>query len=596
VGQTNVGIGGAAPARAASPVRVSARCALLGAVALLAAAPARAAVFVALVGDDAACAFRTSVLSNALQSAINAVPTTPTPGDSYIVRVARTGSYLATRVLIEDRTLVVQGGYATCASAAPDATNTTIDATGVAGGPLRVRGTTQRENVTLANLTLRGGTGTTGSGLEVSNADVTLDRVSATANSALRGGGIGVDGAGLGALVRLTGATRIFGNTVTQEGGGISCVRGARLEIETSAAISSNDAFLGGGIYLNGCEGYANSGAAGIGGLFINIGFNEATQGGGIFARSDLGSTLFRLGFGLGPEDPAPLLVSNQASTSGGAIFATGADTEIVVADTLIDNNSAGSIGGGIVANGGALVTVTRERRVCPRGDRCSTISNNTANSGGGALAQGGGVVVIRGTYVEGNSADAGSAATAQGTNGLIELRNSVVAVNRDGTSVFRVRDPAATGAARLLIDQTTVARNLDATRVIDVNAPGTVRVSHSIVNEIATMPVFDLPPGYVPETDCSMLHEIASAGTVDPLTVAFPIPGFVDGPGGNYRLRPTAEATDRCPAAIDSDPVDFERDPRPLDAPLPDLAGRYDVGFDEYNQRFFADGFETPD
>jgi predicted outer membrane repeat protein len=568
----------------------------LGSVLLMAGtAPSRAAVFVGKVGDDAACGFRTSVLPNALQAAIEAVPTTVPGGDLYVIRVARTGSYVGTRVLIENRSLRVEGGFASCTSTSTDATNTTIDATGSAGGPVRVRGTTQREEVTLANLTLRGGTGVSGHGVSVRNANVTLDRVSLTANSALRGGGVDVEGDGLGARVTLVGATRVFSNTVTQEGGGINCARGAELEIESTAAVSSNDAFQGGGIYLNGCSGYANSGAFGIGGLFVNIGFNSAEQGAGLFARSSLGPTVFRIGFDLGPDDPAPLLISNEADVGGGAIFATGADTAITVADTLIDNNSAGSVGGGIVANSEALVVVTRERRVCPRGDRCSSISNNSANSGGGALAQGGGVVVIRGTYVEGNSAAAGSAVTVQGTNGLVELRNSVVAVNQDGASVLQVRDPSAAGAARLLIDQTTVTRNLDAARVIDVNALGTVRVSHSIVNEIAAMPVFDLPAGYTPETECSMFHEIASAGAVDPLTVAFPTPGFVDAAGGNFRLRPTAEATDRCPAGAASDPDDFEGDVRPLDGPLGDLAGRYDVGFDEYNELFFAEGFETP-
>ncbi len=574
------------------------RCVALWVALLAASAPARAVVFVARVGDDAACGFRTSALPNALQAAIDTVPTTVPPGDLYVVRVARTGNYVGTGILVQDRSLLIEGGFATCASVAPDATNTTIDATGATVGPLRVRGTTEREAVTLFGLTLRGGSGTSGNGLLIANANVTLDRVSATANSALRGGGIEIVGSDLGALARLTGATRIFGNTATQEGGGISCERGARLEIDSTVAISSNEAFQGGGIYLNGCTGFANSGAFGIGGLFVNIGFNQAGFGGGaLYARSSLGPTRFTIGFDLGPEDPAPLLVSNEAVTSGGAIFASGADTEIVVADTLIDNNSAGSIGGGIVANGGALVTVTRVRRVCPRGDRCSSISNNTAGNGGGAaLAHFGGRLVIRGTYVEGNSADRGSAVSAQGTDGVIELRNSVVAGNRGGGSVLQVRNDSSDGAARMVVDQTTIARNLDATRVIDVNTLGTVRVSHSIVNEVATMPVFDLPAGYVPETDCSMLHEIASAGSVDPLTVAFPIPGFLDASGGNYRLRPTAEATDRCPAAFDSDPIDFERDPRPLDAPLPDLAGRYDVGFDEYNERFFVDGFETPD
>jgi hypothetical protein len=373
------------------------------------------------------------------------------------------------------------------------------------------------------------------------------------------------------------------------------------LQIDTSAAVSSNTALQGGGIHLNGCSGYANSGAIGLAGLTVNIGFNTATSGGGaIYANSTLGPTDFTIGLGLGPEDPAPLLVSNEPPAIGGAVFATGADTRLVIADTLIDNNTAGNLGGGVVAHGDATVLVTRARRRCPRGDRCSEISNNAAvNGGGGVFAYVGGHVVVRGTYVEGNSANRGSAAAVQAGNAVVEFHNSLVAGSRDGESVFLVREPAAIGPdfrARLVLEQTTVTRNLDAAHVIDVNTPGTARISHSIVNEVAAMPVFDRPAEYVPETDCSMLHEIASAGAVDAHTIAYPTPGFVDAAGGDYHLRPDAEATDRCARAGDTEAIDFESDARPFDGPLSDLAGRYDVGFDEFGDRIFADGFELPE
>ena len=49
------------------------------------------------------------------------------------------------------------------------------------------------------------------------------------------------------------------------------------------------------------------------------------------------------------------------------------------------------------------------------------------------------------------------------------------------------------------------------------------------------------------------------------------------------------------APAGASSDPIDFEGDTRPIDGPLANLGGPYDVGFDEYSERIFRDGFETP-
>lgn len=556
------------------------------ALSLLPAAPAGATVFVRLVGDDAACDYRTSVLPNALQSAIDSVPTTTAPGDFYVVRAARSGNYVGTRVLVEDRSLRMDGGFATCASTLPGTTNTTIDATGAGGGPIRVRGMASRENVTLVGLTLRGGSGTVGSGVSIRNANASFQGVTVTANSALRGGGVEVEGGGAGAVVTMLGATRINGNDATQDGGGISCSRGAVLQIAASVEMSSNTAAnAGGGIYIDGCSGYANMGAR----------FNESGSGGFLFARSDLAPTFLTIGYQLVPEDATPALLANEASVSGGAVFASGDDTTILLQDTRVSGNVAGSIGGGIVANSGADVEMTRVRTVCPRGDRCSLLSGNSANFGGGALANFGASLVIRRTFIEGNTAAiAGSAVSAQGSSGFIGIRNSVVAGNA-GPSVVQVRNPTSEGAARVVIDQSTIVANLDATELIRVNQLGTVRVSHSIVNDIATRPVFALPAGYVPETECSMFHEIASAGSVDPLSRAFAVPGFADAAAGNYRLRGTAEATDLCPAGASSDPIDFEGDTRPIDGPLANLGGPYDVGFDEYSERIFRDGFETP-
>ena len=59
---------------------------------------AEAAVMLLRVGAGADCDYRTDSLPNALQSAINAVPTSISTGDAYVIRVARNGHYAGAKV------------------------------------------------------------------------------------------------------------------------------------------------------------------------------------------------------------------------------------------------------------------------------------------------------------------------------------------------------------------------------------------------------------------------------------------------------------------------------------------------------------------
>src|SRR5690606_24104525 len=117
------------------PRRASTVLSLLALCSALACPPADAAVMLLRVGAGAQCDYRTDVLPNALQSAIDAVPTSIPAGDAYVIRVARSGNYSGVKLDLFNRGVIIEGGYATCSSATSDSTNTEIDAAGAAAGP-----------------------------------------------------------------------------------------------------------------------------------------------------------------------------------------------------------------------------------------------------------------------------------------------------------------------------------------------------------------------------------------------------------------------------------------------------------------------------
>ena len=68
--------------------------------------------------------------------------------------------------------------------------------------------------------------------------------------------------------------------------------------------------------------------------------------------------------------------INNTASISGGAIFKTEENEELIIDQNIYENNMANAIGGAIYASGmNSLVTVTD-----------SVFINNTAHSFGGAV------------------------------------------------------------------------------------------------------------------------------------------------------------------------------------------------------------------
>lgn len=559
-----------------------------------------AAVALITVGDDATCDFRTSVEANALQAAVDAVPLSVPEDDLYVIRVALSGTYNNTTVSVENRGFLMEGGYSDCNALSPSSTNTVIDAGGANAPVITIVNMGESKRVTLANLTLQNASGSIATGVSVENAEVDLRRVTLQDNTGgTFGAGLKISGGLLGATVRLFGSTSIINNmtSATGNGGGVSCTNGARLEVHSDVAISNNTASNGGGIYANHCSGFINAGATGFGGLFLNVGFNVATfGGGGVYLDSSFGPTDIIIGENLGSEDPRPLIIENEAAVQGGGIMAVGEDTSLTLRNAVVGSNSSGSLGGGIQARNGALVTVERTLTRCAGGPNCSDITDNEAPRGGGLSVSNATLTVSQTRILDNVATTHGSAIYMQSQNAMAHIENALI-VGNTGTSVIYSSDPMSSPPLATHIDllAVTIADNPNATRVIELNSDGTAFLGRTIVNAGGAVPVADYDGSNEPVVECGFVHN-SSMLTIGSGTTVSSTPGFLDAMNGDYRLDITSfvGAVDRCAADARYESIDLDGNSRPFDAPLGDVLGPFDVGAFEGNDIFFADGFEA--
>lgn len=573
---------------------------LLALCGLFACAQADAAVSLMRVGAGAGCDYRTDVLPDALQSAVDAVPTSIPAGDAYVIRVARNGNYVGKNVRVFDRSVTIEGGFDTCASASPGTANTEIDGTGAVTGPQVYidGGNEQRREVALRGLTVKN---SNGSGLFVRSANLRLDDVIITGNTATSGAGIRITGEWPGATLRMYGGSSLTNNTATTGGGGIHCSNQATLDLASDTAVIGNTAAgSGGGIYIHGCDATINSGGAGFAGLFLNISNNQAATGGGIAVSSSGTSVASNvvIGAGLSGSGPRPLIVNNTASGAGGGILALGQHVQVSLYDAIVAGNSVtapAGYGGGVVATEGANVGVARTHARCAV-EHCSRISGNSAAWGAAVAAIDGADVTVSGTRIEGNTAaQGGSAYLARRQNARLRSANNVI-VGNTGASVVEISPASATAprAASVLFLGDTLADNVDAVQVVAAHAEGQVAFGRSIVNASAAVPVATCSACVTQVTmHCNVFHSETNVAHRDGITSINANPGFVNAAAGNYRLHSAAWAIDWCPENTGFLPFDHEFSPRPVNSPLPDVSGPYDVGAYEWNANLFQDGFE---
>jgi predicted outer membrane repeat protein len=275
------------------------------------------------------------------------------------------------------------------------------------GGGLGMDGATAASAITLTNTLLEGNAAKDGGGIYASRTYVTLSGVTVHANTASRNGG------GFSALEIFLAVhdSTVYGNTADAYGGGIA-LDDVGSSVIDHTQIYSNTAQNGGGLVTT---------------LFAS---NRITL---------LNSTLHH----------------NHAASEGGAVF--DANEAMVISRTVIDANSAGTNGGGIVGNawiqestlsrnsaayGGALYAIGDSQTVVN-----STLSGNTAShDGGGIYATAFTDIRLFNVTIAGNSVlrPSGQAYPARGgglfitSTAIITMQNSLIADNVRASGVIQ--------------------------------------------------------------------------------------------------------------------------------------------------------------
>ena len=307
-------------------------------------------------------------------------------------------------------------------------------------------------DVEISGLTLTDGNSTRGSAVSFDYANVLLDNVVITGNSATSsGGGIASD-SGYGATLTIRNST-ISGNTSGYRGGGVYMYVAEATTVIENTQISGNYADDdGGGLFVGAEHGTEpaerltitdstisnNTGAEG-GGVFVyyingvditgtTISGNVATDdgGGGLFFRYVLDHV----------NISGSTITANSSVSYGGGIYTDDVDGPITIEFTTISDNTADESGGGIeFYNSPGSLTIRNS----------SVTGNSTAVDGGGIyISDSSGAVVIDNSTITGNTADGeGGAISFEGYYGLT-INQSTIAANV-GTTVggIWITDPS---------------------------------------------------------------------------------------------------------------------------------------------------------
>ena len=321
-------------------------------------------------------------------------------------------------------------------------------------------GTPAVKSVAISGLALLNGS-SDGGGAIRSTESLALSRMYFQGNDATGpGGAVCVDTAGKFSMT----ASQVFGNTTTNNGGGLFILASQGITVSKSI-FANNQADIGGGLYLdaNGpaaraatvridrttvsgnraTDGHGggafldNDTAGGSGRVIVSASTftaNNATDsGGGLSLESGhyflqklsvASNTAARLGGGVGDTGSASLTIkggkfigneTTQASAiGGGALHAAGLG-KVEIAGALFASNRSASEGGAIV-----LGATTVEAKLSG-----NTISGNTSTTTGGALAalSNSGLTVVSGLFAGNRAGTEGGAIFGGTTEGLVIQR-----------------------------------------------------------------------------------------------------------------------------------------------------------------------------
>ena len=492
---------------------------------------------------------------------------------SNVIRIASDKVYFE-NITIDDRNLVLTGGYANCSDAnnnITDLSSAIIDGGG-SGAVVLVSGNSEERSVAIRNINIGNGT----SGL-MSTADVQLnvDNVTLLNND------------NVGAF--------IFGgdNSVTFE----------------DVVVTSND---GSGVVCSGANNYIN-----IEGDSIITDNDSPTNGGGLSIAGGCRANLY-----------APTKVTNNTSLDdGGGIYVSGGSEVNLVGIEVTGNtadfdNSGSGVGGGVAVfdafsvvnaanskfisnsakNGGAVAAFYEGQfisyAVNTMSTPCSTPGSCTeyrGNAGGVFSASHNSRIDILHANIKNNGSSLSENAMIAFAfdEGTVNIEGSMIVKNGTdsfpGLHLFYIN-----GTGIITLNHVTVADN-EASESVVYNGAGTFALNASIVQESVDISKTNTPISHTFE--CAIVHETDSFSAGG--TVTIDDPQFIN-PGLDYHIKPTSPAVDYCYAAEPLRPglgYDMEFEGRNYDDPnVTNLHGAYDIGADEYrwdNDLIFMNGFE---
>jgi hypothetical protein len=536
-----------------------------------------------LGGGGAPCNFAS------LDIAIAAVP------NDAIIRIANNQAYDNINLTVLNKAVRLEGGWADCAGTPSPEPAMLNGAPGANLPVLRFEAAGTNRSIRLDRIHLRGGTR---SGLEaVGTVDVRLDQsqVSASTNAS-RGGGIYVLGASpeqtvlrlVRSVVGSLDPAIEPGNTAGQSGGGVAC-NGARVQLSGARIGHNHSDVSGGGLFAySGCR--VDTGGSLLatvehGNVTALFAGNSATMfGGGVFAS---GGAELRW-----DNTPHVLIVQDNLANRGGGLYLVGAGTRLDGVGVQVLDNTGNQFGGGAMIVDGATFNLYRgdsDAGLCEPRQPCSRISGNQvtigATTGGSAVELSAATASLRQTVVSGNIADSpADAAFYLRANSTLRLEHSLVHDNLGG----KLLALDGTDAAASIVASTVAGNHLDGAVVhvdSDVQGTGLVSLSHSIVWQPGQPVVVQQDAGSNIGSTCLNAHEDVSV----PATLHDP--GFVDGPGGDYRLHSTSANVDACADLVPGNSVDLVGTLRPV--ALGAGPQHFDRGALELTDELFAFDFE---
>ena len=570
------------------------------------------------VGVGAGCTHAT------VQAAVDAAVQT---AETDTILVARNTTYNAQAISIENQSLTVIGGVATCTNFLPDGRTTLSGAGGAAAPVISIRGS---GNVSISRINLTGGDNPDplngGGGLFFHGSGVVrLDDMNIINNQGGHGGGLYARGTSSAAELIVGANVLISNNTASINGGGI-----AAREIQLTMTSPESAVFLntalgddtgadlfggdGGGIHCMDCQARIAT-ATPLGTIFLNTAYgkggglavvgeerdaravlytsiatrplviygNQAGErGGGVYVQSDF-EGLPPPEFNNGQVHAWHIIIRGNTAPAGAAVFLKGHDD--------FNGESTSEFELGFVPGPGVLCAAEN--------GPCNRITGNVAQD-------------LQGVPSNGAILEDATAAT--------RFRLFHVLIDENvGRSVLRQssrRWPSI--IQRCLLTRNTVSEELiqhvdEATVTIDhctiagneiggahvIRAGDDIRIGHSIIWQPGKKALLDGSGGQT--TVANLL-----VNDIDGLPPQVDIssttnPGFMSAATGDYHLRPDSIAVDFAQYAFDPSldiPYDLDWGPREVDLPeVPNEFGPRDLGAYEMPaipDLIFKDGFET--